>query len=107
MIQTFEPLLRSGGCERRLDCGDQRRQPLGLRRRQSRLSLRSVELALNAAVICSFTAELTARADDWRTRQRLLDYVLGCNALGQAFVTGHGWRSVRRAYHWSMRVYGG
>jgi endoglucanase len=66
----------------------------------------SVELALGAAVVCAFAAELTARPDDRRTTQRLLDYVLGCNALGQAFVTGHGWRSVRRPYHWSMRVYG-
>lgn len=65
----------------------------------------SVELALNTAVLCLFAAELgEAPARD--TAQRLLDYVLGCNALGHGFVTGHGERATRRPYHWTCRVWG-
>jgi len=65
----------------------------------------SVEVALNTAVLCLFAAELgEAPARD--TAQRLLDYVLGCNALGHSFVTGHGERATRRPYHWTCRVWG-
>ena len=65
----------------------------------------SVELVLNTAVLCLFAAELgeTPARD---TAQRLLDYVLGCNALDHGFVTGHGARATRRPYHWTCRVWG-
>jgi hypothetical protein len=39
------------------------------------------------------------------TAQRLLDYVLGCNALNHGFVS-HGERATRRPYHWTCRVRG-
>lgn len=65
----------------------------------------SVELALNSAVVCLFAAEL-GDAEARRTGQRLLDYVLGCNALDNSFVTGHGERATRRPYHWACRVWG-
>lgn len=65
----------------------------------------SVELVLNTAVVCLFAAELgEAGARD--TAQRLLDYVLGCNALEHGFVTGHGENATRRPYHWTCRVWG-
>lgn len=65
----------------------------------------SVEVGLNTAVICLFAAEL-GEASGRDTAQRLLDYVLGCNALGHAFVTGHGERATQRPYHWTCRVWG-
>ena len=65
----------------------------------------SVEVVLNTAVICLFAAEMgEAPARD--TAQRLLDYVLGCNALDHGFVTSHGVRATRRPYHWTCRVRG-
>ncbi len=79
--------------------------PYGFTIRPEAYSWGSVEVALNTAVICLFAAELgdeTARD----TAQRLLDYVLGCNALGHSFVTGHGERATRRPYHWTCRVWG-
>jgi endoglucanase len=64
----------------------------------------SVEVVLNTAVICLFAAEMgEAPARD--TAQRLLDYVLGCNALNHGFVS-HGERATRRPYHWTCRVRG-
>lgn len=65
----------------------------------------SVEVALNTAVLCLFAAEL-GEAGGRDTAQRLLDYVLGCNALDHGFVTGHGERATRRPYHWTCRVWG-
>ena len=65
----------------------------------------SVELALNTAVLCLFASELGGEGAR-ETAQRLLDYVLGCNALDHGFVTGHGARATRRPYHWTCRVWG-
>ena len=64
----------------------------------------SNELALNAAVVCLFAAELTGAANYRNTAQRLLDYVLGCNALDLSFVTGWGTRSTQHPYNWTMRT---
>jgi endoglucanase len=79
--------------------------PYGFTLRPEAYSWGSVEVALNTAVICLFAAELgeeSARG----AGQRLLDYVLGCNALDHGFVTGHGERATRRPYHWTCRVWG-
>jgi endoglucanase len=79
--------------------------PYGFTVQPEAYSWGSVEVALNTAVICLFAAELgEASARD--TAQRLLDYVLGCNALDHGFVTGHGERATRRPYHWTCRVWG-
>jgi endoglucanase len=79
--------------------------PYGFTVRPEAYNWGSVEVALNTAVICLFAAELgEAPARD--TAQRLLDYVLGCNALGHSFVTGYGERATRRPYHWTCRVWG-
>jgi len=79
--------------------------PYGFTVRPEAYSWGSVEVALNTAVICLFAVELgEAPARD--TAQRLLDYVLGRNALGHSFVTGHGERATRRPYHWTCRVWG-
>lgn len=79
--------------------------PYGFTVRPEAYNWGSVEVALNTAVICLFAAELgEALARD--TAQRLLDYVLGCNALGHSFVTGHGECATRRPYHWTCRVWG-
>lgn len=79
--------------------------PYGFTMQPRAYSWGSVELVLNTAVICLFAAELgepTAR----ETAQRLLDYVLGCNALDHGFVTGHGERATVRPYHWTCKVWG-
>ena len=79
--------------------------PYGFTVRPEAYSWGSAEVALNTAVIGLFAAELgEASAHD--TAQRLLDYVLGCNALDHSFVTGHGERATRRPYHWTCRVWG-
>ena len=79
--------------------------PYGFTIRPEAYTWGSVEVALNTAVLCLFAAELgeTAARD---TAQRLLDYVLGCNALDHGFVTGHGERATKRPYHWTCRVWG-
>ena len=74
--------------------------PYGFTIQPEAYSWRSVEVVLNTAVICLFAAELgEVSARD--AAQRLLDYVLGCNALDHGFVTGHGERATRRPYHWT------
>jgi endoglucanase len=79
--------------------------PYGFTIRTEAYTWGSVEVALNTAVLCLFAAELgEAPARD--TAQRLVDYVLGCNALDHGFVTGHGERATRRPYHWTCRVWG-
>jgi endoglucanase len=79
--------------------------PYGFTIQPEAYSWRSVEVVLNTAVICLFAAELgEVSARD--AAQRLLDYVLGCNALDHGFVTGHGERATRRPYHWTCRVWG-
>lgn len=79
--------------------------PYGFTVQPEAYSWGSVEVVLNTAVICLFAAELgEVSARD--TAQRLLDYVLGCNALDHSFVTGHGERATRRPYHWTCRVWG-
>jgi endoglucanase len=79
--------------------------PYGFTIRPEAYTWGSVEVALNTAVLCLFAAELgEAPARD--TAQRLLDYVLGCNALDHGFVTGHGERATKRPYHWTCRVWG-
>jgi endoglucanase len=65
----------------------------------------SVEVALDCAVLCLFAAELTGDSQPRETAQRILDYVLGCNALAFSFVTGHGTHGVVRPYHWTTRVW--
>lgn len=82
-----------------------RDDPYGFSTMPQAYSWGSVEVALNTAVICLFAAEL-GEASGRDTAQRLLDYVLGCNALGHSFVTGHGERATRRPYHWTCRVWG-
>ncbi|WP_315760783.1 glycoside hydrolase family 9 protein [Sphingomonas sp. Y38-1Y] len=66
----------------------------------------STEAALNAAVLCLFAAEIDVHERPRRAAERLLDYVLGCNALDLSFVTSHGNRCVQRPYHWACRVWG-
>ncbi|WP_420137361.1 glycoside hydrolase family 9 protein [Sphingomonas sp.] len=66
----------------------------------------SNEAALDTAVLCLFAAELGGGQQLRHTAQRLLDYVLGCNALGLSFVTGHGSHCVERPYHWTCRTWG-
>lgn len=79
--------------------------PYGFTIRPEAYTWGSVEVALNTAVICLFAAEL-GEAGGRDTAQRLVDYVLGCNALDHGFVTGHGERATRRPYHWTCRVWG-
>lgn len=79
--------------------------PYGFTVQPEAYSWGSVEVALNTAVICLFAAEL-GEAPGRDTAQRLLDYVLGCNALDHSFVTGHGERATRRPYHWTCKVWG-
>lgn len=79
--------------------------PYGFTLRPEAYTWGSVEVALNTAVLCLFAAEL-GEAGGRGTAQRLVDYVLGCNALDHGFVTGHGERATRRPYHWTCRVWG-
>jgi endoglucanase len=79
--------------------------PYGFTIRTEAYTWGSVEVALNTAVLCLFAAEL-GEAGGRDTAQRLVDYVLGCNALDHGFVTGHGERATRRPYHWTCRVWG-
>ena len=79
--------------------------PYGYSPRREHYVWGSVERALNGAVACLFAAELGDPAVPRRTAQRLIDHVLGCNALDHVFVTGHGARPTRRPYHWTTRVW--
>lgn len=84
---------------------DVRADPYGYSARPEAYYWGSVEIALNTAVVCLFAAELGEKeAHD--IAQRLLDYVLGRNALDHSFITGHGERATRRPYHWTCRVWG-
>jgi endoglucanase len=47
-------------------------------------------LVLNHLVLLAAAHELTGRADLLGAAARGLDYLLGCNALGQSYVTGYG-----------------
>ena len=63
----------------------------------------SVENALNAANAC-FMAQAIGAGDKYRDGgARVLDYVLGTNALGRSFVTGHGTVRVEHPWHWIYR----
>jgi endoglucanase len=79
--------------------------PYGFTVEPSAYTWGSVEVALNTAVVCLFAAELSGEARPRETAQRILDYVLGCNALDHSFVTGHGTRATVRPYHWTCRVW--
>lgn len=61
----------------------------------------SVEIALNAANACFMAHALGAGGREGGTR--ILDYVLGHNALGRCFVTGHGTYRVEHPWHWIYR----
>lgn len=63
----------------------------------------SVENALNGANICFMAYALGAGAKYRDGGARVLDYVLGHNALGRAFVTGHGTNRVEHPWHWIYR----
>jgi len=63
----------------------------------------SVENALNAANACFMAHALGAGSQYRAGGARLLDYVLGHNALGRAFVTGHGTVRVEHPWHWIYR----
>ncbi|NIJ50271.1 glycoside hydrolase family 9 protein [Rhizomicrobium electricum] len=62
-----------------------------------------VENALNAANTCFMAHALGAGAKYPDGGTRVLDYVLGHNALGRAFVTGHGTVRVEHPWHWIYR----
>jgi endoglucanase len=78
--------------------------PYGYSNDPGRYTWGSVEWALDNAVVCLFAAEIDGDATFRRTAQRLLDYVLGCNALNLSFVTGHGTRFVSHPYNWTYRT---
>lgn len=63
----------------------------------------SVENALNAANTCFMAHALGGGAQYRAGGARLLDYVLGRNALGRAFVTGYGALRVEHPWHWIYR----
>ena len=63
----------------------------------------SVENALNGANACFLAYVLGAGAKYRDGGTRLIDYVLGHNALGHTFVTGHGTRRVEHPWHWIYR----
>jgi endoglucanase len=63
----------------------------------------SVENALNAANACFMAHALGGGVKYRNGGTRLLDYVLGHNALGRAFVTGHGAVRVEHPWHWIYR----
>ncbi len=63
----------------------------------------SVENALNAANACFMAHALGAGPRYRAGGARVLDYVLGHNALGRAFVTGHGTLRVEHPWHWIYR----
>jgi endoglucanase len=65
-----------------------------------------VENALNAANACYMAHALGAGAKYRDGGTRVLDYVLGLNALGRAFVTGHGTVRVEHPWHWIYRDQG-
>jgi len=66
----------------------------------------SIENALNTANACFMAHELGAGSKYRAGGARLLDYVLGRNALGRAFVTGHGTLRVVHPWHWIYRDQG-
>jgi endoglucanase len=63
----------------------------------------SVENALNCANSCFLAHELGGGAKYRDAGGRLVDYVLGLNALGRSFVTGHGAVRVEHPWHWIYR----
>lgn len=65
-----------------------------------------VENALNAANTCFMAHALGAGTKYRDGGTRVLDYVLGHNALGRAFVTGHGTVRVEHPWHWIYRDQG-
>ncbi len=83
---------------------EQNTDPYGYSSDPNRYTWGSLEMALDSAVVCLFAAEVTRDATFRLTAQRLLDYALGCNALGLSFVTGHGTRFVGHPYHWTWRT---
>lgn len=64
----------------------------------------SAENALDAANACFFAYEIGKNPAHRACAERLFDYVLGCNALGRSFVTGHGTDRIVRPYHWACRA---
>lgn len=83
---------------------EQNSDPYGYSADPNRYTWGSLEMALDSAVVCLFTSEVTGDATFRRTAQRLLDYALGCNALNLSFVTGHGTHFVGHPYHWTWRT---
>lgn len=56
-------------------------------------------VALNQAMMLLQGYRLNGKADYLRAAQSNLDYVLGRNAIGYSFVTGHGARTPRFPHH--------